>query len=273
MTIKKIESRDNPRLKLARKIREGRVDDRIFVEGVRLAEEAVKSDVDIAYCLIESDFALGERQQHLLTAIEEKGIEIMEVAKGIFPSVAETKTSQGIVLICLRPLANRTSFEASLGHYSSAIPLLIVLAEVNNPSNLGAIVRTAEAAGARGVVITNNSADMFSPKSLRASMGSLFRMPIWEKAPIEEIIGWGKAREYAVSAATGDGQDIYFETDWTKPRMLIFGSEAHGIAGAVLTAVDSTVRIPIEQSVESLNLAVSAGAILFEARRQVSKGT
>jgi TrmH family RNA methyltransferase len=268
MGVTKIESRDNPRLKLARKIREGRVDDRVFVEGVRLAEEAVKSGVDIEFCLIESEFSLGERQQNLLAYIRKKGIEVVEVATSIFSSIAETKTSQGIILICRRPLADRMSFEASLERYVSAVPLLIVLSEINNPSNLGAIVRTVEAAGAGGVIITTGSADAFSPKALRAAMGSSFRVPMWEKASIAEIIRWGRSRGCKISAATGDGHDIYSETDWTKPRMLIFGSEAHGITREILDAVDSTVSVPIEQPVESLNIAVAAGVILFEANRQ-----
>jgi tRNA G18 (ribose-2'-O)-methylase SpoU len=104
-------------------------------------------------------------------------------------------------------------------------------------------------------------------------MGSSFRMPIWEGASIAEIIRWGKSRGCTVSVATSDGQDIYFRTDWTKSRMLVFGSEAHGVPREILNLMDSTVRIPIEQSVESLNLAVSAGVILFEARRQALKSS
>ena len=272
MTTKRIESRDNQRLKLVRKIREGRVNDFIFVEGVRLAEEAVKSNTEIEYCLVESEAGRNERLQKLLSDIEKREIEIVEISKPIFPTIADTKSSQGVVLICRRPVSDRNSFEQILKGRGSLIPLIVVLAEVNNPSNLGAVIRTAEAAGAAGVVIAANSSDVFLPKSLRASMGSAFRIPVWDEVSIAEIIEWGRARGYTIAAATGDGRDIYFESDWTKPRILIFGSEAHGITGEISRSVDFTVRIPIEQTVESMNLAVSSGVILFEARRQVLKG-
>ena len=269
MISKKIESRDNPRLKLARKIRDGRISDRIFVEGVRLGEEAVGSDLDIDFCLFESNFDLGERQRRLLDSIREKGIEVAEVPKHIFLTITETKASQGIVLICSRPASGRAVFEWNVDRSKSRIPLVLVLTEVNNPSNLGAVIRSAEAAGAAGVVVTRNSADVFSPRSLRASMGSSFRIPVWENADIWEIVDWGKQQGKLISAASGLGSDVYTEVDWTKSRILFFGSEAHGVSKEVVEAAGSNVRIPIEPTVESLNLAVSASIILFEARRQV----
>src|SRR5262249_33000786 len=156
-------------------------------------------------------------------------------------------SSQGIVLICERPAADKTSFEQTLERSASKIPLLLVLSEINNPSNLGAVVRTSEAAGSAGIIVTENSADIFSPRALRGAMGSSFRVPIWENASIIEIVDWGKRHGYRICAASGDGSAIFSEIDWTKPRILVFGSEAHGIGEEIVEAVDSTVRIPMEQ--------------------------
>ena len=140
---------------------------------------------------------------------------------------------------------------------------------VNDPSNLGAVIRTAEAAGARGVIIAKGSADPFSPRSLRASMGSAFRMPIWSDAEVTKVLEWAREHQTIITATAADDGISYLKVDWTRPRIVVFGSEAHGVGKTLLSAADEKVRIPIVNDVESLNLAVSAGVLLFEARRQV----
>ena len=146
--------------------------------------------------------------------------------------------------------------------------MFLFLKEINNPSNLGAIVRTAEAAGAIGVIVSKGSADVFSPKALRSAMGSSFRLPVWENAEFSEVLGWAKVHDLVTVAADILGTSSYTDIDWRIPSLLIFGSEAHGLGELELAAIDKTVLIPMENGVESLNLAVSAGIILFEARRQ-----
>jgi RNA methyltransferase, TrmH family len=131
-------------------------------------------------------------------------------------------------------------------------------------------LRTAEAAGAAGLVISQKSADVFSPKALRSAMGASFRMPVCENATFEEVIALANEQKMVVVAADISGSISYTMLDWSKPSMIVFGSEAHGLSGDELRLVNTKISIPMENHVESLNLAVSAGIILFEAKRQNS---
>jgi TrmH family RNA methyltransferase len=266
----KIASRDNVRLKLARKARDGQDDKLIFVEGLRLSEEAVRSGVEIKFCIVTADFGKGEREARLLDQLNEGGLEILEAHDHAFASVAETRSPQGVVLICGRPKTDRVTFEHRIGTRPSDIKAIVVLHEVNNPSNLGAVMRAAEAAGVEGVIMSNGSTDVFSPKSLRASMGSAFRLPIWSGADLDEVFEFASRDGYALTAVALNADSAYTEIDWKRPRLLIFGSEAHGLPSSILEKMDEKISIPMDQNVESLNLAVAAGVILFEARRQIT---
>jgi TrmH family RNA methyltransferase len=269
MNSQKIESKDNPRLKLVRKIRDGLEPAFIFVEGVRLAEEAVRSNLAIEFCLFENSTESEPRQSDLLESVWSKTTHIFEVDRSLFLAISDTRSPQGIILIGKRPKADRAAFEIEFKRRSAALPLTVLLSEINNPSNLGAVARAAEAAGAAGIVISKNSADIFSPKALRGSMGSAFRMPIWAGATNAETIDWARSNGVSVVGATADAACSYTELAWAKPRMLVLGSEAHGIPADIESELDERISIPMDSNVESLNLAVAAGIILFEARRQV----
>jgi TrmH family RNA methyltransferase len=149
--------------------------------------------------------------------------------------------------------------------------LVIFLNEINNPANLGAVFRTAEAAGVAGVITSRNSADVYSPKSLRAAMGSAFRLSIWDNAVFNEVLSWSGSIGLTPTATDTDATMAYTELDWRTPRLLIFGSEAHGLKDLDTAGIKDVIRIPIEPQVDSLNLAISAGIILFEARRQINE--
>lgn len=263
----KITSRDNSRLKFARRVREGREEGQIFVEGVRLAEEALRSKVAISEAFISEEFSTADRGMAIAEELATRSITVAEVPEKIFRSLADTDQPQGIILIAAKPLFGVAAIEAALSDAAN-LPLVLFLEEINNPSNLGAVIRTAEAAGVAGVITSENSADAFSPKALRAAMGSSLRLPIWEEVSVEDVFRWSVERTLTVTAADTGAAAAYTEINWKKPRLLIFGSEAHGISDAARKGTKDMIRIPMASGVESLNLAVSCGIILFEARRQ-----
>jgi len=269
MNIQKIESRDNPRLKLARKIRDAKEHEFVFVEGTRLAEEAVWSDLRIEFCLFDIQYLDYERGAALIEAVQQKTVELFELNEKLFSSVTDTISSQGIILICRRPRAERSAFERALEMRTNAMPLVVMLNEINNPTNLGAVIRTAEAANASGVIVSTKSADVFSPKALRGSMGSAFRVPLWAGAEPADVIDWAASQNFSTVGTSVSSERSYTEHDWTTPNLVIMGSEAHGIPNEIDERLDKRIRISIDERVESLNLAVAAGVILFEARRQV----
>src|SRR5688572_11741963 len=182
----RISSRDNRRLSNARAVRDGRAKAQIFIEGKRLAEEAIRSGLEIEECFLVEGFADGE----LGSRAAERADRVFELPENLFRSIADTERSQGIILLAGRPASSRKRVESVVG--ASPIPIVIMLKEINNPLNLGAILRTAEAAGVAGVVISKNSADVFSAKALRSAMGASFRIPVWDEANIDDAFGWGK---------------------------------------------------------------------------------
>ncbi len=262
--IEKITSRDNQRLVNARKVRDGKDPSRIFIEGGRLVNEALRSRMVIEECFCDEDF----RDRELLSVVDTKTQKIAEMPGRIFRSITDTDNSQGIILIAERPKDGVAAIEKHLISRKSALPIVLFLKEINNPSNLGAILRTAEAAGVAGIAISENSADVYSPKSLRAAMGSSFRLPIWDQALFVDVLLWARKWGLESTAADVGAEKSYTQIDWHQPRLLIFGSEAHGLNETDLDRIDEQMQIPLENDVESLNLAVSAGIILFEAKRQ-----
>lgn len=269
----KITSRDNPRLKQAGRVRDGKVKNLIFVEGLRLAEEVLRSDLEMEEIFIGDNFTKTERGKQFSDWILTRKILTIEVSETALGSLADTKNSQGVVLIARKPKTGKFKIEASLKEKKEKrqMPLVVLLHQINNPSNLGAILRTAEAVGAAGVILTKDSADVFSPKSLRAAMGAAFRLPLWKDANFFEVLDWARASDLTLTAADVKAEKSYLEIDWNAPRLLIFGSEAHGLSEKETAEIAEILKIPMENSVESLNLAVSGGVILFEAKRQINE--
>jgi TrmH family RNA methyltransferase len=269
MKIQKITSLDNNHIKFVRRVRDGMENENIFVEGLRLSREAISSDLDVELAVIESGFVAKKSEAELLESIHGTANEIIEVSPTILSKIADTKSPQGVVLICGRPQSDRQSFDERVTtRKRSSMPLVVFLSEINNPANLGAVIRTSEAAEAAGVIIGNNSADAFSPKTLRGAMGSVFRVPIWSNASILDALDWANRNQFRTAGAMIDGTKEYTQLDWKMPSMIAFGSEAHGIPEELSANLDYAFRIPIDPKVESLNIAVAAGVVLFEARRQ-----
>jgi len=260
----KISSRENQKIIQARKTRDGKDKNLIFVEGLRLAEEVLISNLKIREIFCTEQFAISGRGQAFLQDIHSNLL--AEVSENVFNSLADTKNSQGIIVIAEKPPADRIFLEQNLN--SKKTPLVILLHRINNPSNLGAILRTAEAVDAAGIILTKNSADAFSPKALRGAMGAAFRLPVWSNADFSEALDWAKKYDLSAISAEANAEKSYLEVDWKRPRLLIFGSEAHGLSAEEREKVEESMTIPMENKVESLNLAVSCGVILFEAKRQ-----
>ncbi len=267
--FQKITSRDNQKLKYARSVRGGKVADAVYIEGVRHGEEVLRSSSAVRECFFVEDLTEDMRGRELINAVSETGANVSVVANSIFQTIADAKTSQGIILIVEKPRTLKDNFESKFKDFLNDFPVVLLLSEINNPSNLGAILRTIEAVGAAHVIISENSADAFSPKAGRAAMGANLRLNIWENAALPEVLAWANEKNLVTTAADIGAKNSYTQIDWKSPRLLIFGSEAHGLSADVLNFIEQKIYIPMENDVESLNLAVSCGIILFEAKRQI----
>jgi TrmH family RNA methyltransferase len=261
-----ITSRDNSLLRQVRGVRDGKIEELIFIEGLRLCEEAYRSNLAIEAVVVSEELLRKERAAAVIGELSRVSKRVASVSEKLLESVSYTKTPQGIVVLAQRPEASAERLEASL----DANCLLVVLHQINNPVNVGAIVRTAEAAGATGVIATRNTSDPFSAKSLRGAMGSAFRLPIWSGVEYSEMIEWCRERGIVTVCADVEANTAYTELDWTGPTALILGPESTGFTPEELEVTDQRVSIPMQGAAESLNVSVAAGILLFEAARQRS---
>jgi TrmH family RNA methyltransferase len=263
MTSQIITSRKNPLVQRARAVRDGREKDSIFVEGVRLCEESLQASVEFELVLYSSSLADGGREASLFEKLRGVCDRTFAVTEDVLDSISDTKTPQGFVALARRPRTGREVVERAEG-----VPLVIILHRANNPSNTGAALRVAEAAGATGAILTKGSTDPLSPKSLRGSMGSAFRLPLWTGPTLEEALGWCSERGIIPVATAAGAQSIHTELDWRRPRAVVLGPEAGGLSAEELRTTGETVRIPMREPVESLNLATALAVVLYEAARQ-----
>jgi TrmH family RNA methyltransferase len=263
MTDELITSRGNALAQRARSVRDGRERETVFIEGVRLCEEALLASVGFDFVLYTRTLEELARGARLLASLREVCARVVAVSEGVLESVSDTKTPQGVAAIVRRPQSG-----PELLTRVETMPLVVILHGANNPSNAGAALRVAEAAGASGVVATRGSADIFSPKSLRGSMGSAFRVPVWEGAAFDEALAWCAARGIGTIATGAGALKTHTEIDWTTPRAVILGPEAGGLTDEEIRACDDSLRVPMREPVESLNLTTALAVVLYEAARQ-----
>ncbi|HEX8190431.1 MAG TPA: RNA methyltransferase, partial [Pyrinomonadaceae bacterium] len=216
MTSETITSRKNPLAQRARAVRDGREKEFVFVEGVRLCEEALGASLAFDAVLYTRTLAGDARGDRLLGRLREVCPDLNAVSEEVLESVSDTKTPQGVVALARRPRTGRERVERAAG-----VPLVVVMHRANNPSNAGAVLRVAEAAGATGVVLTRGSTDPLSPKSLRGSMGSAFRLPLWTGPTLGEALGWCEGRGIRAAAAAAAASSLHTEIDWTVPRAVV----------------------------------------------------
>lgn len=262
-TAETITSRDNRWLKRFRAAlqRAESEDGFIGVEGPRLVQEALCSGLEIAAVLVSP---AGEKS---LPATRHQ-FPVLRTSDKLFGSVADTQTPQGIAAL-VRP--RETRFDDLLASARSASALVCVLVGIQDPGNIGTIVRTAEAFGATGIVATHGTADPLAPKALRASAGSTLRLPILRGISAPVALAQLRVAGLKLYATASDSGLAPPEADLRAPHALLIGNEGAGLPPEILRSADAQIRIPISREVESLNAAVAAAVLLYEAARQRSE--
>ncbi|HJR07263.1 MAG TPA: RNA methyltransferase [Pyrinomonadaceae bacterium] len=259
-----ITSRQNTLIRHARAVSKGLVRDSIFIEGLRLCEEAARSGLVCEDVLYTERLAEDERAARLLAELKHGGVRLTIVGESVFASLGDTKHPQGIVVLARRFATDKATFERSL----RPNPLVVVLHRINNPANAGAMLRVAEAAGANGVITTAGSVDVLSPKALRGAMGSSFRLPLWTNADFAGVIEWCASRGICTVSADVAAKKSHTDLAWTEARAVLMGAEAGGLSDEEIALADERIRVPMQPPVESLNVAVALAVILYEAARQ-----
>ena len=181
----------------------------------------------------------------------------------LFCRMCDTQTPQGILTVARMPRYVREDLTAG-----SNAPLILMLEDIQDPGNVGTILRTAEAAGVTGVFLSARCADLFQPKVIRATMGSIFRVPFLVEQDLCQTAVWLREQGVQLFAAELEGSESFFENNYRGPSAFMIGNEGNGLSKALILEAGQRVRIPMSGSVESLNAAVAAAVFLYEAKRQ-----
>lgn len=246
------------------------------IEGIRLAEESLLSNWPVKMCVYTKTALEKDRVAAFLERLPSIGgdgqtdrIPLIEVSEEVYNKITDTKEPQGIMVILGKNPCNLNELFTAGNRNKKKMPLIAVLDGVGDPGNAGTIIRTADAAGCTGVVLLKDSADLFSGKTLRATMGSLFHIPVAEEVERGQLIAALEKHGVSLLAATlEDKSHIYYQHNFRKPLAIAFGNEGGGLSREILSCADGKIHIPINGRAESLNVAVAAGIILYEAARQ-----
>lgn len=261
--MEEITSASNSRIRrlvlLRQKAKERRQSQSFVIEGERLVLDAPADFLQEIYVTQE----IWEKNRKKL---EPLGGRVILLSREAMEKASDTKTPQGILAVAGMP--QYTLADLFPDPSEKKPPLLLILEDIQDPGNLGTMFRTAEAAGADGIIMSPNTVDVFNPKTVRSTMSSIFRLPFVTAENFQGTLRWLQEEGICLMAACLDGSRSYAEVSCRRPCAFLIGNEGNGLSGETIRMADERIHIPMEGQIESLNAAMSAGILMYEAHRQ-----
>jgi TrmH family RNA methyltransferase len=245
-------------INLQSKAKVRREENAFVVEGIKMVLEAPQDR--IVRIFASDSFANEHKNGTGRIKWDSPKVEI--VSDNVFNQMSDTKTPQGIMAI------------VSMKQYAPADILskenafIVVCEDIQDPGNLGTIIRTGEGAGVSGIIITKNSVDIYNPKTIRSTMGSIYRVPFIYTQELTDVLRQMKSMGISVYATHLNGNNMYADEDYSGKCAFLIGNEGNGLKEETSAMADKLIKIPMEGSVESLNAAVSAAVMMYEVKRQ-----
>lgn len=253
------------------------------VEGIKMVSEAPKDRLVKVY--ISETFKADNEEFLKKMNYEAVGKDVLEiVSDNVFVRMSDTQTPQGIMAVvkmsdvCIEDMFEKDNYTDSKDDGADKVedntvdakkqPLLLILENLQDPGNLGTIVRMAEGAGVTGIIMSSNTVDIYNPKTIRSTMGSLYRVPVIYVDDICKAVDECKEKGVKVYAAHLKGTDNYNQKDYAQPTAFMIGNEGKGLSDRLTQKADELVRIPMQGKVESLNAAIACTILTYEAVRQ-----
>lgn len=267
--MKTISSRKNPIVASFRAAarNRGSRQGHLLLDGIRVIEDAHVAGVDIEVVLL-SAVALQQRDHatiQLSKSLSTSGVRTLAATTSVLEAISPVRTPSGAVALAVH---NPWSCDRVVKQTLQG--LVVCAVGVQDPGNLGALIRTADAGGASGIVVVKGSADPFGWRAIRGAMGSTFRIPIATTESVSSLIHSARIQKLKIMAAVPRGGTPLYEVELAGPRLLLVGSEGAGLLETIGQEADIRISVPMSQPVESLNVAVAAALIIYEAKRQQS---
>jgi RNA methyltransferase, TrmH family len=261
--IEKITSLQNPRIKNIihlLKASERQKQNLMVVEGFREISMAYKANFEIKELYFSREVTIHQRSADLMQQLSPE-VRIAEVTKAVFEKMAYRDNSDGLIALVT------PKYKKADDLILSSKPLVLVLESVEKPGNLGAMLRTSDAAALDTIIICDPQTDIYNPNVIRSSLGCVFTQQIIT-CGTTEALSFLKSKGIKTYAAALTATCFYHETDFNVPCAIVMGSEANGLSNTWLKNADEMVKIPMNGKVDSLNVATSAAILIFEAKRQ-----
>ncbi len=261
--IETISSARNPKVLAWRSLKDkkGRDHENAFlVEGIKMVGEALSSSFSVASVLL--------REGEPYPALPDPSVPVYQLPEHVFASVCDTKTPQGVAAVVQRPVRHEAD-----AVFAGRSGFLLALDGIQDPGNMGTMIRTADAAGFRGVILSPDCVDIFSPKVVRATMGSIFRVAFSFPDSLSAALCSLRNNGCSVISSQLDGNPFYGRQPVPVPLVLVVGNEGNGISDEVKSTATHRFRLPMLGGAESLNAAVAAGIMMYDLLREHSSQT
>lgn len=256
-----ITSHQNPLIKKVKRLRlkkYRRQEKAFFVEGLRVVLTAVEQNAPIQTILYAPHLLTSQTALQTIAEQEQAGLNCVAVSAELFTAVSIRDNPVGLGAVIESAWDDLDSLAAQ------PTDLWLALVEIGDPGNLGTILRTADAFGVAGVIIVGNSVDPFHPTAVKASMGTLFTLPVIQVDYPRELLEWANRSNIQTIATSAKARQPVRETAIRRPALLLLGSEGQGLPASILSTADLQITIPMRGTATSLNLAVAAGILMYE---------
>lgn len=267
MPSHQITSPQNQRVKDAAKLRERRQREkqrRILIDGVRELRRAIEAGVELREVFVCETLCRTAEARQLLDALGSTSAEILPVTPEVFAKLAFGERAEGVLGVANTPGARLDKFKFPAG------ALVAVVEEIEKPGNLGAVLRSADAAGLSAVIAAGHGVDLYNPNVIRASLGTIFTLPV-AAATAEEALQWLAERNFRIFAARVDAIQLYTDVSFTGDAAIVLGSEAEGLSSVWLGENVTPIKLPMRGAADSLNISAAAAILFYEALRQRAK--
>lgn len=254
-----VSSNKNPMIKEVRSLykKKNRWANKLFIiEGIKIIEEAIINQIEIKYILFSSSFIDSQEGKNFYYKIQDKA-HIVKVKDSLFKSLSDTENPQGVMAVCQFNIRDLAEIE------SLSNPSIFFLDGLQDPGNMGTIIRTADAFKIDGIILGQGCVDPYNLKVVRSTMGSIFRVPLYSCHNSLETLAELKNKGFNILTATLEGEPIY-NFDFKDKLVCIIGNEARGVNPKILHMANKSIKIPMPGDAESLNAAVAASIIMYE---------